>query len=405
MAGPLEGIKIVDVSAVVSGPLAAMMLADQGADVVKLEPTAIGDILRLSPFSRGGLSSFYANCNRNKRAIAVDLSNPHGLEIAHRLISEADVFIQNWRPGAADRLGLSSEALRKLNPDLIYCAISGYGPSGPYSQRRVYDPIIQGLSGHTAVQLNPEVPIRDLVRNIVADKSSAYTAAQAITAALFARDRGAGGQHIDVPMIDSSLAFFWPDGMLAHTFAGQDTPSGLALYQIYRLSQTSDGHLIYFAASDAEMHGLFRALGHPDWIEDPRFGTAEARGKIENAEALGEMIAADMLSDTTENHLERMLAEDVPVGPVLDLDQLFDDVQLAHNEAILKFEHPTAGAYHQARPAARFETTQQDPLRRMPPLHGEHTDEVLRELGYADDELESLRAEGTIMTAEPADPE
>lgn len=405
MAGPLEGIKIVDVSAVVSGPLAAMMLADQGADVVKLEPTTIGDILRLSPFSRGGLSSFYANCNRNKRAIAVDLSNPHGLEIAHRLISEADVFIQNWRPGAADRLGLGSEALRKLNPDLIYCAISGYGPSGPYSQRRVYDPIIQGLSGHTAVQLNPEVPIRDLVRNIVADKSSAYTAAQAITAALFARDRGAGGQHIDVPMIDSSLAFFWPDGMLAHTFAGQDTPSGLALYQIYRLSQTSDGHLIYFAASDSEMHGLFRALGHPEWIEDPRFGTAEARGKIENAEALGEMIAAGMLSDTTENHLERMLAEDVPVGPVLDLDQLFDDVQLAHNEAILKFEHPTAGAYHQARPAARFEITQQDPLRRMPPLHGEHTDEVLRELGYADDELESLRAEGTIMTAEPADPE
>ena len=264
MSGPLDGIKILDASAIVSGPLATMLLADQGADVIKLEPTDVGDTLRLSPFARGGMTSFYANCNRNKRAIAVNLASEDGLAIALKLVAESDVFVQNWRPGAADRLGLGEEALRRINPDLIYCSISGYGPDGPYSQRRVYDPIIQGLSGHTAVQVNPEVPIPDLVRNIVADKSSAYTAAQAITAALFARERGAGGQHIDIPMIDASLAFFWPDGMLAHTFAGDDKPSGLALYQVYKLSQTSDGHLIYFAATDKEMHGLFRALGHPE---------------------------------------------------------------------------------------------------------------------------------------------
>ncbi|MDG2335104.1 MAG: CoA transferase [Myxococcota bacterium] len=397
MPGPLEGIRIVDASAVVSGPLATMMLADQGAEVIKLEPTTVGDVLRLSPFMRGGLTSFYANCNRNKRGIAIDLTTPEGLEVAQRLIREADVFVQNWRPGAAERLGLGVEALRELNPNLIDCSISGYGPSGPYSGRRVYDPIIQGLSGHTAVQLNPEVPIRDLVRNIVADKSTAYTAAQAITAALFARDRGAGGQHIEVPMIDSSLAFFWPDGMLAHTFAGEDPPSGLALYQIYRLSQTSDGHLIYFAATDVEMHGLFRALGHPEWVEDPRFAVAASRSVLENAEALGEAIAGAMLTDTTENLLERLIAEDVPAGPVLDLDQLFEDSQLAHNESILDFEHPTAGEYHQARPAARFGVTAQDPHRRMPPLHGEHTEEVLRELGYTEDKIAELREAGTIL--------
>ena len=399
MAGPLEGIKIIDASAVVSGPLATMMLADQGAEVIKLEPPSVGDVLRLSPFSRGGLTSFYANCNRNKRGVAVDLASSEGLEIAHKLVAEADVFVQNWRPGAADRLGVGSEALRELNPNLIYCSISGYGPSGPYSGRRVYDPIIQGLSGHTAVQLNPEVPIQDLVRNIVADKSTAYTAAQAITAALFARDRGKGGQHIEVPMIDSSLAFFWPDGMIAHTFGGEAPPTGLALYQIYRLSQTSDGHLIYFAATDVEMHGLFRALGHPEWADDPRFAVAASRAVAENGEALGEAIAGAMLEDTTDNLLERLLAEDVPAGPVLNLDELFDDAQLGHNESILEFEHPTAGPYHQAKPAARFGATEQEPRRRMPPLHGEHTEEVLRELGYPDDEIENLRDRGTILTS------
>ena len=397
MSGPLDGIKILDASAIVSGPLATMLLADQGADVIKLEPTDVGDTLRLSPFARGGMTSFYANCNRNKRAIAVNLASEDGLAIALKLVAESDVFVQNWRPGAADRLGLGEEALRRINPDLIYCSISGYGPDGPYSQRRVYDPIIQGLTGHTAVQVNPEVPIPDLVRNIVADKSSAYTAAQAITAALFARERGAGGQHIDIPMIDASLAFFWPDGMLAHTFAGDDKPSGLALYEVYKLSQTSDGHLIYFAATDKEMHGLFRALGHPEWAEDPRFGVAASRSNIDNAVALGEKIAEAMLGQTTEALLARMLEEDVPVGPVLNLEEVFNDPQVEHNNAILEFDHPTAGRYHQARPAARFAKTAQEPKRRMPPLHGEHTEEVLRELGYGEAELERLRGDNTIL--------
>ena len=397
MSGPLDGIKILDASAIVSGPLATMLLADQGADVIKLEPTDVGDTLRLSPFARGGMTSFYANCNRNKRAIAVNLASEDGLAIALKLVAESDVFVQNWRPGAADRLGLGEEALRRINPDLIYCSISGYGPDGPYSQRRVYDPIIQGLSGHTAVQVNPEVPIPDLVRNIVADKSSAYTAAQAITAALFARERGAGGQHIDIPMIDASLAFFWPDGMLAHTFAGDDKPSGLALYQVYKLSQTSDGHLIYFAATDKEMHGLFRALGHPEWAEDARFGVAASRSNMDNAVALGEKIAEAMLGETTEALLARMLAEDVPVGPVLNLDEVFNDPQVEHNNAILEFDHPTAGRYHQARPAARFAKTAQEPKRRLPPLHGEHTEEVLRELGYSAADLQRLSGDNTVL--------
>lgn len=400
MPGPLEGIKVVDVSAVLSGPLCTMMLADQGADVVKVEPPGLGDTLRLPNFPRGGLTPFYMNANRNKRSLVVDLGQDEGREILHKLVREADVFVQNWRPGAADRLGLGEPELRALRPDLVYCSISGYGPTAPYAQRRVYDPIIQGLTGHSGVQVNPDVPIRDLVRNVVSDKSSAYTAAQAITAALFARERGAGGQHVVVPMLDASLAFFWSDGMIAHTFLGDETLPGVPLYELYRLWETADGHLIYFAATDAEFEGLFRALDHPEWGEDERFNDAEGRGVPENREALGGLIMAAILGRPTQELIERMAEEGVPVGPVLAPDQIAADPQVVHNEAILEFDHPTAGRYQQAAPAARFDKTPQDPRRRLPPLHGEHTEEVLRELGYRDADLARARASGLIPASE-----
>jgi len=396
MSGPLAGIKIVDASAIVSGPLAAMMLADQGADVIKIEAPGASDVMRAPNFARGGLTAFFANVNRNKRSIILDLNQAEGRDVAHRLIRDADVFLQNWRPGAAARVGLGEPELRAINPDLVYCSISGYGPTGPYAQRRVYDPIIQGLSGHTAVQMNPEVPIRDLVRNIVSDKSSSYTAAQAITAALFARERGAGGQHVEVPMLDSSLAFFWADGMLAHTFTGDDLPGGIALYDMYRLWETADGHLMYFAASDSEFQGLFRAVGHPEWVDDSRFKDLEARRQPENAVALGGLLMTAIQSFKTDELLGRMVAEDVPVGPVLTLDEIFDDPQIQHNEVVLEFDHPTAGTFRQARPAARFDKTPQEPRRRMPPLYGEHTIEILKELGYGDEDLARMRGDGVI---------
>ena len=256
MPGPLDGVKILDVSAVVSGPLATMILADQGAEVVKVEPVGTGDIMRQRLNHRGGMAAFFLNVNRGKRSIAVDLKQPRGIELVRKLAEDADVFVQNWRPGAAERLGLGESALRERNPDLIYASLSGYGDSGPYHDRPVYDPIIQGLTGHVAIQESPDIPIKDLVRNIVSDKSSAYTMAQAITAALFARERGAGGQSIHVPMIDASLAFFWPDGMMKHTLLDDGVENVGALYEIYRIWQTADGHLIYFNASPKETLGL-----------------------------------------------------------------------------------------------------------------------------------------------------
>jgi crotonobetainyl-CoA:carnitine CoA-transferase CaiB-like acyl-CoA transferase len=385
-------VRVVDCSAILAGPLACMMLADQGADVVKVEPPGIGDLMRLSPFRRGGMGAFFANGNRGKRGIVLDLRKPRGREALLRLVERADVFVQNFRPGAVERLGIAEPDLRRVRPDLIYVSISGYGDSGPYRNRRVYDPILQGLTGHVAIQKNPDVPIPDLIRHVVVDKASAYTAAQAITAALFARERGAGGQHVRLAMIDASLAFFWPDGMMAHTMLGEDVAPGPTLYEIYRLTETADGHLIYFAASQSELHGVFRALGRSDLVEDPRFTLAE-RGK--NLEALGAILYEEFRKWPTREILERLIADDVPAGPVNALEDVFEDPQVRHNGTIVELEHPVVGRMRQAGPAARFDRTPAG-AGGPPPLHGEHTDLVLAELGYDEAERAALRAEGVL---------
>jgi crotonobetainyl-CoA:carnitine CoA-transferase CaiB-like acyl-CoA transferase len=387
-------VRVVDVSAIVSAPLATMMLADQGADVVKVEPTGGGELMRQPLNERGGMCSFFANCNRGKRSIAVDLKQARGVALVRELVRSADVFVQNWRPGAAERLGLSEAALREVEPDLIYASVSGYGDSGPYRDRPVYDPIIQGLTGHVAVQESPDVPIKDLVRNIVADKASAYTLAQGITAALFARERGAGGQHVYVPMIDASLAFFWPDGMMKHTLIGDDVAIPFGLYEIYRIWQTADGHLIYFNASPKETHGLYRALGHPEWVDEARFKPPQSL-EPENRAELGRLIMGELEKRNTQDLVDSMVGEQVPVGPVHSLEQMLEDPQIRHNGSVFEHEHPAYGRYRQAKPAARFSATPQAPGA-APPLLGEHTDAVLGELGYGDAEHSALRESGVV---------
>jgi crotonobetainyl-CoA:carnitine CoA-transferase CaiB-like acyl-CoA transferase len=387
-------VRVVDVSAIVSAPLATMMLADQGADVVKVEPTGGGELMRQPLNERGGMCSFFANCNRGKRSIAVDLKQARGVALVRELVRSADVFVQNWRPGAAERLGLSEAALREVEPDLIYASVSGYGDSGPYRDRPVYDPIIQGLTGHVAVQESPDVPIKDLVRNIVADKASAYTLAQGITAALFARERGAGEQHVYVPMIDASLAFFWPDGMMKHTLIGDDVAIPFGLYEIYRIWQTADGHLIYFNASPKETHGLYRALGHPEWVDEARFNPPQSL-EPENRAELGRLIMGELEKRNTQDLVDSMVGEQVPVGPVHSLEQMLEDPQIRHNGSVFEHEHPAYGRYRQAKPAARFSATPQAPGA-APPLLGEHTDAVLGELGYGDAEHSALRESGVV---------
>lgn len=396
MPGPLDGVRIVDVSQVAFGPFATMMLADQGAEVLKIEPPGTGDVTRTPNFERGGISAIFMNYNRNKRGMAVDITKPEGVKIVHELVADADVFVQNWRPGVAERNNVGEAELRKIKPDLIYCSLSGYGPDGPYANRRVYDAIIQGLTGPPAAQRNPDFPLPDLVRHLIADKGSALFAAQAITAALFARDRGAGGQHVQVPMIDASLAFFWPDGMLRQTWIGGDEVPGVTTTDVYRLWHTRDGQIIYMLATQAETEGLFRALRHPEWIDDPRFATAQARSDMVHQEALGALIEEAIGSMTTDELLQRMIDNDVPATRVLELHEILEDPQIVHNECVLEFEHPTAGRYRQAGPVARFDVTPQDPRRYLPPLLGEHNEEILGECGYSAEDLDELRTKGVI---------
>ena len=400
MAGPLGGTRVVDLSQVVSGPWATMLLADQGAEVIKVEPCVGGEVLRpLKSFSRGGINSLIANNNRGKLGLAVDLSSSDGVDVLKRVIATADVFVENFRPGVVDRLGLGSDELRADNPRLITCSITGFGANGPWSSRPVYDPIIQAMSGHVAAQVNPDIPFPDLVRSTVCDKASALMAAQAMTAALFARERTGEGQHVEIAMLDAAISFFWPDGMMAHTVLPaeglEEPPPGATMAASYRLTRCSDGHLVYWVVQPADMWNLARALGHPEWEFDDRWAEEEVRLRPENWAAFGAAIAAEFESLTVDEAMERLEAHDVPVGPVLSLEDLPHHEQVAHNGIVVEWTHDTAGPMRQAGPAAHFSATPNDP-RWDVPAHGADTDAVLRSSGFEDDEITSLRADGVV---------
>ena len=396
MSGPLVGVKVIDFSAVVSGPFAAMWLADQGAEVIKVESPGLGDVTRgmaNGPYHHG-MSGLYVNCNRGKKALCIDVTVAAGRQVVLDLCKDADVFIQNWRPGVVDRLGLGYDDVRAVNPQIIYVSISGYGPDGPYAQRRVYDPIIQGLSGHVAVQVNPEIPFPDLVRTIVCDKATSLATAQSVCAALFARDRGSGGQHLIVPMLDAAIAFFFPDGYMSAGLLDNETSQrSPTLAQVYRLQRTADGSLTYFCATDQEFYGLYRALGHPEWVEDERY--ASARQRVLNLEDLGAALAEAFETWATDDLVARLEAEQVPFGRVLSLQDLPDNPQIQHNESVRVRSHPAVGRILEARHPVRFSVTQPD-VTPLAPTMGEHNDELLAELGRSPEQIAALRSAGVL---------
>lgn len=394
MPGPLEGVRVIDLSEVISGPLAAMLLADQGADVIKVEPPRYGEESRQPSNYRAGMSGLYLNCNHGKRSIGIDLKAEGGLALFQELVATADVVVQNWRPGAAERLGVGEADLRKIKPDLIYASIAGYGFDGPYAGRRGYDPIFQSLTGYVGAQLNPEVPIPDLVRNAVVDKATSLTMAQAITAALFARERGKGGQHVRVAMLDAGLWFFWPDGMLRHSLVGDDVKTFVVPGERYRLSPTKDGNIVFWMGTAEQMRGGLRAVGRHDLADSERqrgLASGDEANALERAEAMSQGLA----KLTTAEAYERLLAEEVPVGPVLDHQEVLRDPQLTHNGSVIEAEHPIYGTYRRARPAADFSVTA-TPAVPAPALYGQHTDEILGELGRSEEERAALRARGVI---------
>jgi crotonobetainyl-CoA:carnitine CoA-transferase CaiB-like acyl-CoA transferase len=394
MPGPLDGFRIIDVTQMISGPMATMILGDQGADVIKVEPPINGDLTRLMGGRKRGMAPTFVIANRNKRSIAIDLKKADGVSLLKRLVAKADVFVQNFRPGAADRMGIGETALRDVNPSLVYVSISGFGDTGPYIHKRVYDPVIQALSGLTSIQADAATGRPRMIRVIVPDKVTALTAAQAMTAALLARTRTGQGQHVRLAMLDAVVAFMWPESMAAYTFIDNGGHSATRPANTRDLIfATADGYITAAVNSDDEWRGLCAALDRPAWLDDPRFKTPADR--IRNADIRLEMTAEILTGRTTAEWLEILDRAQVPCARINTREDLLRDPQIAANELMVESDHPHAGRFRQPRPAARFEGTPAG-LRIFAPMLGEQTDAILSDFGISADERASLRASKTI---------
>ena len=394
--GPLEGIRIVDLTSMLSGPWATMILADQGADVIKVEEPRQGDHTRSYGNRKNGFSANFLNLNRNKRSVAIDLKTPKGVALVKQLAATADVLVQNFRPGVVERLGIDEAAIRAVAPAIVYVSINGFGEKGPYAKKPVYDPIVQAFSGLTTVQAGSDAQRPRLIRTVLPDKLTAVTAAQAIAAALVGRLKTGKGQHVRLSMLDAVLAFLWASDMGAQTYVGEKVPTRAAASFIDLIYETQDGFMTAAVMTNKEWAALTRALGRPEWLEDSRFTTTALRDQ--NIDARLQMTQGVLKTRTTEEWLERLEAEQVPCAPVLTRDQVIAHPQIAASGILLESDHPTAGRLRQTRTAARFATP--TVVRHGAPRLGEHSAEVLAELGLSADDIADLRREGVVGSAD-----
>ena len=392
---PLSGIRVVDCSAVVSGPLAATILADQGAEVIKVEPLGAGDILRHVGSHRGGVSGLFHVVNRGKRSLALNLADARGRDVLAKLAARADVFVQNFRPGVVDRMGIGWEKFRALNAQLVYVSISGFGASGPYARKRVYDNVVQAYSGLAAVQGGAGDPA--LLKQLACDKLTALTAAQAICAALLGRAQTGRGVHVELSMLDSAIAFLWPDAASDVMMLGEGVTRQPPIGSNYNALRVADGFASPGALSDAEFQGLCRALGLEEAASDPRFATVASRmNHLKELMALFQRDIPDAARKLTRAQIEeRLSAHDVPVGIVRRLEELHEDPQVRANGTLFERELPGAGRIREPRPAARFDAAARAPAAPAPRL-GEHSVAILAELGLSASEIAALREAGIV---------
>ena len=397
MTGPLDGIRIIDLTMMVSGPLATMMLADQGAEVIKIENPSGGDFTRSAANRQGDVSASFLNNNRNKKSVALNLKEPAGRDALLRLVSTADVFVQNFRPGVIQRMGLGEDELRKVAPNLIMVSISGFGDAGPYAQRPVYDPLIQGLSGLASVQAGADGRRPQLVRTILPDKLTGVTAAQAITAALFARERTGESQHVRLSMLDAVITFLWSSDMGSQTFVHGKLPQQEAASFQDLIYETTTGYITIAVQNDREWQALIRAVDRPDWAEDPRFLTVELRQR--NIDARLDLIQSVIRTDSAEHWLARLSGESVPCAPVLTRTEVLEHPQVQANKLLACYDHPQAGRIRQARAPARFSRSPGQPWHGAPAI-GQHTVALLEDCGYSGEEIEEMVLSGAAGVSE-----
>ena len=391
--GPLSGLKVLDLSIALTGPYAAALLADQGAEVVKVERPGIGDIARWVGVAVNGMSAFYLACNRGKRCIAVDLGTDEGRDIVLQMAADADVIIQNFRPGVIDRLGLGYDAVRERNPEVVYASISGYGPVGPYRDRSAYDTSIQAYAGFAATQAEPGGPPTFIKQN-AADKVSALYACQAITAALFARASGRGGQHLELGMADACVSFLWAEAAGNEVLLDSDGSMPSSFNAGFSPMRFLDGWGIVVPTTDADFAGMCKALDVEGW-DDPRVRTVGERRKHRDLlEPIMDMCYAMAANLTQAEAIERFERERVAFAMVLSAAEMVDDPHAQAIGMFEEFDHPVVGRARLPRHPTQFHATPAS-LGFGAPALGQHTDEVLVELGLGA-QIEQLRANGIV---------
>ena len=388
---PLEGVTILEFSTMITASFAAMQMCEQGARVIKVEPLNAGDPLRYIGATKGGISSLFANCNRGKEAIRVDIKTEAGQALIREMVPEIDVVIHNFRPGVMDKLGLGSDDLRSLNPRLIYTAISGFGNVGPKSSSPAYDPIIQAQSGITATQGKEEPAF---FRTLICDKITAYTACQAVTSALYFREKTGEGQHIDLSMLDAGLFFIFPDGFQNHTLLDEDVaPQPLLIDLLYELTATKDGAVTISAGTaDQQMRSLI-VMGMEHLLADERFD--DMQKLLTNIDVFKSLVAGEYLKCTTDEVIAKMAEADVPCARFLDRDEVLAQEQLQANGSVDVINHPLMGSMRVVKSPPRFGGEVLEPGSPSPD-HGQHTRQVLASFSVGETRIEKMFSDGVV---------
>ena len=389
---PLETITVLEFSTMITASLASMMLAEQGARVIKVEPMAMGDPMRYIGSRKEDISALFANCNRGKESLRIDLKSELGIQVIKDMMPSVDIVIHNFRPGVMDRIGLGSEALRALNPKLIYAAISGFGTTGPMRDAPAYDPIIQAHAGIAATQGQGDQPA--FMRTLLCDKITGYTACQAVTSALFMRERTGMGQHIDLSMIDSGLFFIFLDGFQNHTLLSDDHErAGMLIDILYDPWVCSDGGVVISAGSYEMQKRFLTSIDMPHLLDDPRFATFE--NQMRHIQTLKALVAERCKELSCDDMVTRLRAVDVPCAKVLTREEVLAQAQLEANGCVDVYDHPIAGKSRRILAPPMFGGERLQPGTGAPG-HGEHSQQVLESFGLSDTTIDELKAKAVV---------